>query len=211
MKEHTPALKRRGHKWLRIILFCIIALALIWTLYVQWTIHQVEDTKIVGKRDVGIVLGAALWNDVPSPALKERLDHALALYERDFFDTIIVSGGYDHEQSRLTEAQGMKNYLIGHGVAEEDVLLENMATSTLENLMYSQIIMFEQGYETAVIITHEYHGARALDIAQFLDFVDPSVSTVQSKVMNMPYNKARETLAFAKWKLDQLRLNLGIY
>ncbi|CAM3519853.1 YdcF family protein [Marinicrinis lubricantis] len=186
----------------------IMACGLFWTGYVQWQIHTTQDSRLEEPVDAGIVLGAALWNGVPSPALKERLDHALALYNDGSFRKFIVSGGYDVPGARYTEAEGMKNYLVEHGVPPEDVLLENQATSTYENIKLSKEIMDDHRLSTAVIITHSYHGARAKDIAQFLQFEPAIVSTTPSKVMNMAWHQFRETLAFTKWQLDKLQLSL---
>lgn len=161
------------------------------------------------KADVGIVLGAALWDGEPSPALRERLDHALELYREGWFDAFILTGGYDYVGAKLTEAEGMRNYLVERGVPEEDILLENAARSTYENLVFSQNIMASRGWSKAVIITHTYHGARALDIARFLGYEDPVVSVTDSKVMNMAWHMARETLAYTKWQADKLLIRIG--
>lgn len=40
---------------------------------------QLDHTQTA---DAAIVLGAAVWDGNPSPALKARLDHALALYQQ---------------------------------------------------------------------------------------------------------------------------------
>ena len=63
--------------------------------------------------------------------------------------------------------------------------------------------MEQEGWKAAIIVTHTYHGARALDIAEFLDYEQPHMSVIESQVMYMPYHKARETLAFTKWTLDK--------
>ncbi len=188
----------------------VFVAGVMWTGYVQWLIHKAEGTeKLQVTYDVAIVLGAALRDNEPSLALKERLNHALAWYEQGKFSTIIVSGGYDYDEATLTEAEGMKGYLVAQGIPEERILLENKATSTYENLLFSQHMMDEQGFRSAVIITHSYHGARALDISQYLQYEDPVISTTESEVLWMPYHKGRETLAYSKWKLDQWYMKLN--
>jgi uncharacterized SAM-binding protein YcdF (DUF218 family) len=178
-------------------------LVLMWFVYVQWKIHQVEETVPHEPADVGIVLGAALWNNVPSPALRERLEKALELYEEGYFSHIIVTGGLDYNGSTITEAQGMKHYLSARGVPEAVIFTENLATDTYENLWFSREIMKQNGWETAIIVTHTYHGARSLEIAEFLGYENAVVSTTDSQVMYMPWHKTRETLAFTKWRLQK--------
>lgn len=153
--------------------------------------------------DVGIVLGASLWDNKPSPGLRERLDHALSLYKSHVFGRFIVTGGLDAGGAVLTEAEGMRNYLLQQGVPADAIVVEPKATSTYENLNFSQLIMQERGWRTAVIVTHQYHGARSLDIAEALHYEHPQVSVTQSKVMNMAYHRTREVLAYTKWLLQK--------
>ena len=63
---------------LRGLLFALVAL-IAWTLFVQSRMIWLPDRPLT-PRDAGIVLGAALWQDEPSPALRERLDRAAELY-----------------------------------------------------------------------------------------------------------------------------------
>ncbi|MDG0813002.1 YdcF family protein [Cohnella rhizosphaerae] len=153
--------------------------------------------------DVGIVLGASLWDNKPSPGLRERLDQALSLYKANVFRRLIVTGGLDAGGAVLTEAEGMRDYLRERGVPASAIVIEPRATSTYENLKYSKAIMDAQGWRTAVIVTHQYHGARSLDIAEALGYERPQVSVTDSKVMNMAYHRTREVLAYTKWLLQK--------
>ncbi|MNI27467.1 vancomycin high temperature exclusion protein [compost metagenome] len=160
--------------------------------------------------DVGIVLGASLRNDIPSPGLKERLDHTIKLYREKRFTQIIVSGGLDHNGSKLTEAEGMQNYLVENGIPKKHIWLEPKATSTYENLTYSKRIMEKQGFISAIVITHDFHGSRSLDIAESVGIDHPWISTTSSEALFMPYHEARETLAYTKWMLTKLQLKVGL-
>lgn len=148
-------------------------------------------------------MGAALWNDRPSPALKERLDVAIVLYDEGHCSYIIATGGLDNNGATVPESEGMVRYLVEKGVPLTETRSESEARSTYENLLFSQQIMEQEGWNTAIIVTHSYHGARALDIAQFLEYEQPHIQGMDSQVMYMPYHKARETLAYTKWTLDK--------
>ncbi|QGG58731.1 YdcF family protein [Paenibacillus sp. B01] len=178
--------------------------------WLLWQITHYDPPNPVPQRQAAIVLGAALWNDRPSPGLQERLDQALRLYEAGRVDKLIVSGGLDRNGSKLTEAQGMRLYLVDKGVPKEDILLENRATSTYENLVFSREAGEKNGLSSYLIVTHEYHAPRALDMARFLGFDDPVVSSVKSKVLSASRNQTREVLAYGKWKLDKLLLLIGL-
>jgi len=192
------------------MLFILVLSGLAWTGYVQWKIDSVTRNEIRASFDVGIVLGAALWNDRPSPALRERLDHAARLYREGRVKHLIVSGGLDGNGSTITEAEGMKNDLTERGIPEDAILMEPEAGNTYENILFSYRIMEEQNWENAVIITHQYHGARALDIARFVGLKEPGVSTTSSQVLFMPYHRLRETLAYTKWVLEKWGMRFQI-
>lgn len=203
--------RRGGRKSLRLIfrliLGCIV-LGLLWTAFVQYRIHSFPSADGQKHVDVGIVLGASVWNNEPSPGLRERLERALKLYRNGQVDRLIVTGGLDHNGSTITEAEGMRNYLVRQGVPDEAIIMEKQATSTYENVLFSKRIMAENGWKSSILITHQYHAARAYDIARFLELSDPKVSATDSQVLWMPYHKARETLAYTKWELDRLRYTL---
>jgi len=195
--------KRKRYRLFRTIVLALLAIGILWVVYVQWLIHNVQNRAPVQTTDVAIVLGAALWNDRPSPALRERLDQAYRLYETKQVTRIIVSGGLGANGSTITEAEGMRRYLTERGVPPEAVYEEGESTSTYENLRFSKRIMDREGWSVPVIVTHEYHGARAMDIARFVGFREASVSLTKSNVMWMPWHKARETLAYTKWIADK--------
>lgn len=203
---------KRGGRWKKkafVLLLTMLALFACWTLYIQIRIGQGTALELHRKTDVAVVLGARLWDNKPSPALKERLDAAYAGYKAGDYPVLIVSGGLDNPQMKLTEAEGMAEYLEQLGVPEADILLENQATSTYENLLFSRRIMEEQGMKTAAIVTHRFHGARAEDIAGFLHYDDPQFVLAPTRALNLWQTRGRETLAFTKWLFDKTSLPDG--
>ncbi len=156
--------------------------------------------------DVGIVLGAGLWGEEPSPALKERLDYAIELFNEGTYSHMIVTGGLGTPNARITDAEGAAAYVIAHGVPEDAVTLENSSKDTYENLLFAQRIMKEQGWTTAAIVTHWYHGSRAADMASTLEYDPVRVFTTDTKVMNKRFHEGREVLAYTKWFIRKLFL-----
>lgn len=187
----------------------IVILGCLWSGYVWWKMDRTQSSNLDTPSDVGIVLGASMWGDSPSPGLKERLDEALRLYQEKKFSQIIVSGGLDRPEYKYTEAEGMRMYLVAHGIPETSVVLENKARSTYENLLFSQDIMKERGWTSAVIVTHQYHGMRSKNIADFLKYNHPQLGLTESRTLQMKYHKPREVLAYTKWKVDELLIRLG--
>jgi uncharacterized SAM-binding protein YcdF (DUF218 family) len=194
----------------RRLLFFGVFLAVVWFGYMQWRMSTIGRGESPEPADVGIVLGAALWNDVPSPGLKERLDQAVQLYRDGNVSVLIVSGGYDYNGSKLTEAEGMGNYLLAQGIPTQSIVLENRATNTYQNLLYSGRIMKQNGWKRAIIVTHRYHSVRALDIARFIKLQDPQVAPADTHVMSVTWHRFRETLALVKWEAEKVLLTLGV-
>lgn len=194
----------------KVAILVLFSLGVVWVGWIQWLIHTAQSRSSEGRPDVAIVLGAALWNDRPSPGLRERLDVALRLAEDGVVDRIIVSGGLDANGATITEAEGMKAYLVERGMPAEAIVEEREATSTYENMLFSKRIMEREGWSRPIIVTHQYHGARAMDIARFVGLPDAALALADSRVMWMPWHKARETLAFTKWYADKLRMKLGL-
>lgn len=215
MKSKPRAKKRSRKKFrmIRIILriaVWVAAFAAFWFGYLFWLINSYEMPKPIPKADAAIVLGAALWDNVPSPGLKERLDYALTLYKQGITKQFILTGGHDHNGSTITEAEGMKNYLVAKGVPAGRLILEKDARSTYENLLFSKPLAEGKGWDSLLIVTHDYHSARAADIAKYVGYPDAVVVGFKSQVLSVAKNQSRELLAFTKWKLDSLLLRFGL-
>ena len=103
-----------------------------------------------------------------------RLEGALE-YMNEHPDTVaIVSGGMGKGET-VTEAQAMYDWLTQHGVAQERVIMEPKATSTLENLKYSFDIIRSRGDDpkgNVAIVSSAYHLYRAKLMARNLGVDD---------------------------------------
>ena len=137
-----------------------VVVPLSYILYHSWHFEPQEV-------DTLIVLGCRLYGDIPSPVLRYRLDRALELYEQGLTDRIIVSGAMGPGET-VTEAYAMKKYLVARGVNPEHVHMEDRSFNTYENLKYSKEIMDYHGYQSALIVSSDFHIFRALVLARKL-------------------------------------------
>ena len=119
----------------------------------------------VGDSDVIIVLGAQVKEDgTPSVALTRRLTAALESYlEKP--QLIIVCGAQGINEPRA-EGDVMRDWLIEKGVRPEDVVAETASFNTRENLVYARAIMEHRGLSQALVVTSDYHVARALELCR---------------------------------------------
>lgn len=202
MKNRTVNAQRPCWRGIWIVLGVIMLLGLLWSGYNWYRIEQAIETANARHATVGIVLGAAVWGEGPSPGLRERLEQAVTLYEEGYVSKLLVTGGLG-EGKTITEAAVSRNYLVAKGIPEEDILLESKSTSTYENLLYGQQVLEEHHIQDALIISHDYHLARAMVMADSLGIVASPVGTT-SHVLFGPYHKAREVLALTHWELSRL-------
>ena len=118
--------------------------------------------------DALIVLGAAVHGDRVTWVLSNRLDTA-ADYLAAHPDTVcVVSGGRGDGES-VTEASAMRKYLVERkGIDPDRILIEDRATSTLENFEFSKTLIEERLGPDAKIafVTTDFHVFRASRVAK---------------------------------------------
>lgn len=131
--------------------------------------------------DIAIVLGATpYWDNQINPCLQARVLHAVDLYKKGKVKAIIVSGGKDPEGT-ITEAEVMKQIALDGGMEPAYIFEELKATSTFENIEYSQAGLDYYQTKSVVIVTEPYHSPRGELVAnKLLDqevFVSPAINS----------------------------------
>lgn len=112
---------------------------------------------------VALVLGAKVMaNGEASPALRRRTEHAAALWHAGKVDLILVSGGMPRAGRR--EAHVMADLLTAAHIPGTQILREDQARNTWENLAFSQALLPEGA--KIVLVTERYHAHRARLIAR---------------------------------------------
>lgn len=167
----------------RLITRIALVLALLAVVYVAVTFGQVyRASRHDGARSAEaiVVLGAAQYDGRPSPVFRDRLDHALALYEARYAVRIVVTGGRQ-EGDRFTEAEAGYRYLRDQGVAEDALLREVAGSNTYESLEEAAEFLIEQGLTTVVLVTDGYHAYRVRAIAEELG-LDATVSPAPDRL-----------------------------
>lgn len=132
-------------------------IALIWVAVEIWHQSTRDEAR---PSDVIVVLGAAEYMGRPSPVLKARLDHALALYNQGIAPLVLVTGGFG-EKSRFTEAEAARDYLVRNKVPSEDILMELEGTSTFQSIAAVTEIFERMNLKSCVVVSDGYHIYRA--------------------------------------------------
>ncbi len=86
-----------------------------------------------GHADAIVVLGAAQYGGRPSPVLRARLDHALALWKSDRAARVVLTGGR-RPGDLISEAAAGQRYLVRRGVPTQAILLEPAGRTSLASM-----------------------------------------------------------------------------
>jgi uncharacterized SAM-binding protein YcdF (DUF218 family) len=146
-----------------------------------------------------LVMGAAQYNGRPSPALQQRLDHALTLYRERHARLIIVTGGKG-EGDTTTEASVSANYLIAKGVPDARIRREVQGKDSYESIAAARRFLADEDVSTVLIVTSGFHAARVKAVANEVGFT-PYVSPVPSANGPPPGRMLTETAAVAIGRL----------
>ena len=154
----------------------------------------------VRESDVIIVLGAQVKEDgTPSVALTRRLTAALESY-REKPQVIIVCGAKGGNEPRA-EGDVMRDWLLEQGVPAEDVIGETASFNTRQNLEYAKAMMEHRGLSQALVVTSDYHVARALELCRQVG-ISATGKGSPSKPEYFIKNHFREGLSWIKLWLE---------
>ena len=132
----------------------------------------VDINELIAKDiDYVIILGAALWDDRPSPTLHNRLVVAYGFVKEN--DVKIIATGCLGEGDTITEAEGIKRFLEYKGIDEERIYKDEISTSTFENLKNAKTIIRDIDDREDIkilIVTSDFHIFRSKLIARRLGF-----------------------------------------
>ena len=116
---------------------------------------------LVGPQTGIVVFGYGLLPDgSPRPELANRLQAAWLQALASPFSPIVVSG--NNPSNGITEAEAMRNWLVGRGIPANRIHVENRAGSTVANALLSAQILHDLGATSAVAVTSPNHIRRAV-------------------------------------------------
>jgi uncharacterized SAM-binding protein YcdF (DUF218 family) len=115
-----------------------------------------EDTEVTV-----VVLGCQVHGTTPSLMLSRRINAAYEYLEANPNASCIASGGQGPGED-ITEAQAIRDVLVGKGIDENRIFLEDTSTSTLENIGFSAQVIREHGLPRQVAVASDnFHQFRA--------------------------------------------------
>jgi uncharacterized SAM-binding protein YcdF (DUF218 family) len=145
-----------------------------------------------------IVLGSGLVDGEIPRLLAWRLDAAIALRRTEELSgrrpPLVPSGGQGDDEP-TPEGAAMTAYLLERGLQDHGVVTEDRATSTEENLLFSQQLLEQRGVTGHLrVVTSFYHVGRAALISRRLG-LDADVSGARTAWYFVPSAFLREFVA----------------
>ncbi len=179
-------------------IFLVIILCFEFVLVSFITIYGACD-NVSYNEDAVVVLGAGIMGERITLPLKLRLDKAIEYHNKNPRAVIVVSGGQGFQET-VTEAYAMQKYLVQHGVGKDKIIMEEKATSTMENMLFSKVLLdeyFEDNY-SVVVVTNNFHIFRGVSLAKKSGFNDISHFHAGLQWYNLLPCYLRESLAVLK-------------
>jgi uncharacterized SAM-binding protein YcdF (DUF218 family) len=140
--------------------------------------------------DAIVVLGAAQYAGRPSPVLKARLDHAVALYEKGLAPRLVLTGGIG-EGDTTSEAAVSRRYVMKRGVPDSAIVTEDEGRTTRESVSAVASWMRAHNDTSAIFVSDPFHMLR-LSVLAHRHGLDPLPSPTRTSPIS---ESARE-----EWK-----------
>jgi uncharacterized SAM-binding protein YcdF (DUF218 family) len=186
------------------LLGVITVIDLIYVGTLHYKISQYSKVEPPENADYIIILGARVKGSVPSLALAGRINSA-ADYLKDNRNTMAIASGGKGPGEDISEAESIKRELVGKGIDEARIILEDRSTDTYENIEFSKAFIPENA-KTGVVVTNNFHVYRSIMIAkgQYLDVYGlPAPTPIQA----IPKSYIREYMAITKFYLKKYVLD----
>jgi uncharacterized SAM-binding protein YcdF (DUF218 family) len=112
-----------------------------------------------------VVLGAAQYVGRPSPVLRARLDHAIALWRQNLAPIMIVTGGRGAGDT-TSEAAVSQRYAVRRGVPSDAILLETEGRTTSQSMEGVAALMENRGRNDVLLVSDPFHMLRLTILAR---------------------------------------------
>jgi uncharacterized SAM-binding protein YcdF (DUF218 family) len=127
-----------------------------WVAHVDIQIRYYARHDQARHADAIAVFGAAEYDGHPSPVLRDRLRHALALYREGLAPLLITLGGKE-AGDKFSEGGVGRNYFLAHGVPEAHIIAETRSDNTEQSVANLSIIAHKNNLRTIDVVSDGTH------------------------------------------------------
>jgi uncharacterized SAM-binding protein YcdF (DUF218 family) len=199
---HTRRRTRPINSIVAALLLIGLLTATAWFLWVFVEIRYYADHDEARAADAIAVFGAAEYDGHPSPVLRARLDHALALYHQGLAPMVITLGGQG--DAYHSEGSVGRDYLVANGVPESRIIAETSSNNTESSAEQLAIIARANQIHRIVAVSDGTHlfRIRALCVRDGLEvFTSPHPPGRPIGRVRRMRRLAHEMLSYSFWRL----------
>ncbi|HET6594595.1 MAG TPA: YdcF family protein [Anaerolineales bacterium] len=167
-------------------------------------IYSFSLTSSYDSADAAVVLGTSVIRDRPSPVFRERIKHAINLYQAGAVQYIIFTGG-QAGNDRLAESEAGRNYAMERGVPQEHIFIETASYNTCLNLIEAKRIIDENDLDQVLIVSDPLHMRRSMWLAEKIGMKALSSPTPTSRYQSLDRKAGflvREVYSYATYLLN---------
>jgi SanA protein len=192
-------MKYRNYFKYSIFSLAIIFVLLVVVFVISYTLINVGSSKYIYNdvnklphAQVAVIPGAAiLLSGDLSPVLRDRVDMAIAIYQKGIVKKILVTG--DNGSLEHNEVNPTKNYLLKKGIPEQDIFLDHAGFDTYSSMYRARDVFL---MESMIVVSQAFHLPRAVYIARHLGIT--TYGMVADRGHYLFYNSIREMFADVK-------------
>lgn len=148
---------------------------------------------------VALVLGTSknVAPDTPNRHFNNRIAAAVALFKTGKVEKLLVSGYRDSQY--YDETRDMIAKLKSAGVPADAIIADNEGARTLDSVARAKSVF---GYDRFVIVSDDFHVARALFLADRLGLTAIAMKSARVEIENSSRVRVREYFARVKAVMD---------
>jgi len=145
----------RRVRWVLLVVLALLIAGLGWTGWVCLQIRHYAELDEARPADAIAIFGAAEYDGRPSPVLRARLDHGLALYKRGIAPMLITLGG--EGDANHSEGGVGHDYMLAHGVPEGRIIAETQSSNTEQSAGRLGVIARTNHLHNIVVVSDGTH------------------------------------------------------
>ncbi len=141
----------------KLFLILIIILAVILTVAYQLRVPHVLIGKYLSPSDTLTKTNAIIVVSGDT----DRMKHAIDLYKQGYAPKLILSGAA--REGDVSNALAMHIEASNSGIPDDAVILEERATNTFENAIFTKDIVQSKGFKNIILVSSPYHQRRVYE------------------------------------------------
>ncbi|HET8635264.1 MAG TPA: YdcF family protein [Acidobacteriaceae bacterium] len=190
----------------RIIAAIVVLGAIVWVGWVELQIRYYATHDEARPASAIAVFGAAEYDGRPSPVLRARLDHGLALYRQNIAPLVITLGG-GAPTDRHSEGGVGRAYLLAHGVPDSAIIAETKSDNTEQSVRRLAKIARANHLGLIIVVSDGTHLFRvhALCSSMGLNVLTSPRPEARALPLSLSIKRTvHEILSYTFWRFERL-------